>query len=353
MKYLNILLLCIPATIIERFLLHTDDSFVFVTSCLAIVPLAVIIGDATEQIAIYTSPKVGGFLNATMGNVPELLISGFAVKAGLYSLVLASLAGSIIGNILLVLGLSIFFGGLRYKFQLFNKNIVRSNFALLSFAAFSIIIPFAFMNFSGEAVSEKSVQTFSLVLAITMLGIYIVGLVFSMFTHKDIFHDAVEDDIPEEPKWKLSTGVIVLMAATLFVAIMSETLVATVEVAAEKFNLSEAFIGIILIPILGNVAEHASAMMMSYRGKLDISIEIAAGSSMQIALFVTPLMVVLSAILGNTMNYIYTPSELLGIVIGIVMAGFVLIDGKTNWLEGFQLFMAYLVLGGAFLVFGI
>ena len=353
MKYLNILLLCIPATIIERFVLHADDSIVFITSCLAIVPLAVVIGDATEQIAIYTSPKVGGFLNATMGNVPELLISGFAVKAGLYSLVLASLAGSIIGNILLVLGLSIFFGGLRYKFQEFNKNIVRSNFALLSFAAFSIIIPFAFLNFSGETVSEKSVQSFSLVLAIIMLGIYVVGLVFSMFTHKDIFHDAVEDDEPEEPKWKLRTGVIVLATATLFVAIMSETLVATVEVAAEKFNLSEAFIGIILIPILGNVAEHASAMMMSYRGKLDISIEIAAGSSMQIALFVTPLMVVLSAVLGNTMNYVYTPSELLGIVIGIVMAGFVLIDGKTNWLEGVQLFVAYIVLGGAFLVFGI
>jgi Ca2+:H+ antiporter len=353
MKYLNILLLFIPVTLIERFLLHTDGSIVFITSCLAIVPLAIIIGDATEQIAIYTSPKVGGFLNATMGNVPELLISGFAVKAGLYSLVLASLAGSIIGNILLVLGLSIFVGGLRFKFQEFNKNIVRSNFALLSFAAFSIIIPFAFLNFSGSEVSEKSIQNFSLILAIIMLGIYIVGLIFSMFTHKDIFHDAIEDEEPEEPRWKLSTGIMVLSISTVFVAIMSETLVATVEIAAEQFHLSEAFIGIILIPILGNVAEHASALMMSYRGKLDISIEIAAGSSMQIALFVTPLMVVFSAILGNTMHYVYTPSELLGIVIGIIMAGFVLIDGKTNWLEGFQLFVAYIVLGGAFLIFGI
>ncbi len=353
MKYLNILLLFIPATIIERFILHTNESIVFVTSCLAIVPLAIIIGDATEQIAIYTSPKVGGFLNATMGNVPELLISGFAVKAGLYSLVLASLAGSIIGNILLVLGFSIFVGGLRFKFQEFNKNIVRSNFALLSFAAFSIIIPFAFLNFSGTEVSNQSIQSFSLILAIIMLGLYVVGLVFSLFTHKDIFHDAIEDKEPEEPKWKLSTGIIVLGTATLFVALMSETLVATVEVAAEQFHLSEAFIGIILIPILGNVAEHASALMMSYRGKLDIAIEIAAGSSMQIALFVTPLMVVLSAMLGNTMHYVYTPSELLGIVVGIIMAGFVLIDGKTNWLEGFQLFVAYLVLGGAFLIFGI
>lgn len=353
MKYLNLLLVFIPATIIERFILHTDSSIVFVTSCLAIVPLAVVIGDATEQIAIYTSPKVGGFLNATMGNVPELLISGFAIKAGLYPLVLASLAGSIIGNILLVLGLSIFVGGLRFKFQTFNKNIVRSNFALLSFSAFSIIIPFAFLSVTKADISTKVIQNFSLALALIMLGIYVVGLIFSMFTHKDIFHDAVEDDQKEDPKWKLSTGVIVLAVSTVFVALMSETLVATVEVAAEKFHLSQAFIGIILIPILGNVAEHAAALMMSYRGKLDISIEITAGSSMQIALFVTPLMVVFSAMLGNTMQYVYTPSELLGILIGIVMAGLVLIDGKTNWLEGFQLFIAYIVLGGAYLVFGI
>ena len=282
MKYLYILLVFIPATILEWFVFHMGDGIVFITSCLAIVPLAVIIGEATEQIAIYTNPKVGGFLNATMGNVPELLISGFAVKAGLYSLVLASLAGSIIGNILLVLGLSIFVGGLKFKFQEFNMHIVRSNFALLSFASFSIIVPFAFMSFSGGSVTGLSLDRFSLGLAVVMLGLYAVGLVFSLFTHKDIFHDAAEDDEKEEPKWKLSTGIIVLAVATACVALMSETLVATVETAAEQFHLSQAFIGIILIPILGNVAEHASALMMSYKGKLDISIEIAAGSSMQI-----------------------------------------------------------------------
>jgi Ca2+:H+ antiporter len=353
MKYLYFLLVFIPATFIERSILHSSDGLVFATSCLAIVPLAIIIGNATEQIALYTGPKLGGFLNATMGNVPELLISGFAIKAGLYSLVLATLAGSIIGNILLVMGFSIFLGGLKFKFQEFNKNIVRSNFALLSFVAFSIIIPFAFKSFGGAGVNTESMQQFSLALAIVMLLVYFVGLIFSMFTHKDIFHDAVEDAEHEEPKWKLRTAVAVLAGATFFVAIMSETLVATVEVAAEQFNLSQAFIGIILIPILGNVAEHASAMIMAYKGKIDIAIEIAAGSSMQIALFVTPLMVIFSAILGNTMEYVYTGGELLGIVIGILMAGFVLMDSKTNWLEGFQLIIAYVVLGAAFLMFGI
>ncbi len=346
-------MICIPATFIERFLLHSSDGIVFATSCLAIVPLAVIIGDATEQIALYTGPKIGGFLNATMGNVPELLIGGFSIKAGLYSLVLATLAGSIIGNIMLVMGLSIFLGGLKFKFQEFNKNIMRSNFALLSFVAFSIIIPYAFKGFSNGSVSDISMQHFSLALAIVMLGVYVVGLVFSMFTHRDIFHDAAEDEEPEEPKWKKGTAIAVLAGATFFVAFMSETLVATVEVAAEEFHLSQAFIGIILIPILGNVAEHASAMIMAYKGKLDIAIEIAAGSSMQIALFVTPLMVIFSAILGNTMEYVYTSGELLGIIVGILMAGFVLMDQKTNWLEGFQLMVAYFVLGAAFLVFGI
>jgi len=353
MKYLYVLLICIPATIIERFILHASDGLIFATSCLAIVPLAVLIGDSTEQIALYTGPKIGGFLNATMGNVPELLISGFAVKAGLYGLVLASLAGSIIGNIMLVMGLSIFLGGLKFKFQVFNKNIVRSNFALLAFVSFSIIVPFAFKSFSNGGISDGAMDHFSIALAVIMLGVYIVGLVFSMFTHKDIFHDAGEDEEPEEAKWSMGKAVAMLATATFFVALMSETLVATVETAAEQFHLSEAFIGIILIPILGNVAEHASAMMMAYKGKLDIAIEIAAGSSMQIALFVTPLMVLFSGLLGNIMEYVYTPGELLGIVVGILMAGFVLMDQKTNWLEGFQLMVAYFVLGAAFLVFGV
>lgn len=353
MKYLNLLLVFIPITIVARFFMHASDGLVFATSCLAIVPLAVIIGDATEQISLYTDPKVGGFLNATMGNVPELLISGFAIKAGLYSLVLATLAGSIMGNIMLVMGISIFLGGLKFKFQVFNKNIVRSNFALLSFAAFSVIIPFAFKTFSNGSINDAAMSRFSLMLAIVMLAVYFVGLYFSMFTHRDIFHDAAEDDEVEEPKWKMRTSVFILIGATFFVAIMSETLVATVEAAAKQFNLSEAFIGIILIPILGNVAEHASAMIMAYKGKLDIAIEIAAGSSMQIALLVTPLMVIFSAILGNTMQYVYSGSELLGIVTGIVMAGFVLMDQKTNWLEGFQLMIAYIVIGAAFLLFGI
>ena len=354
MKYVYILLIFIPVAFIERYILHTNDGIIFISSALAIVPLAVIISNATEQLALYTGAKIGGFLNATMGNIPELLISGFAIKAGLYAFVLASLAGSIIGNILMVMGFSIFVGGLRYKFQEFNKNIMRSNFALLSFASFGIIVPFAFNSFSKNTLDKSAMSTFSVGLAIILLGVYIVGLIFSLHTHRDIFHDAREDNTGiVKPKWSFKFAIGMLLLTTVFIAFMSETLVATVEKAAEQFSLSQAFIGIILIPILGNVAEHTSAVIMSYRGKLDISIEIAAGSSMQIALFVTPLMVIFSAFLGNTMQYIYTPGEIFGIVIGIVMAGFVLLDQKTNWLEGFQLIVAYIVLGAAFLFFGV
>ncbi len=358
MKLIYILLVFIPATILERFVFHASDSLIFLTSCLGIIPLAVIIGNATEQITFYTGSKIGGFLNATMGNIPELLISGFAVKSGMYTLVLASLSGSIIGNIMMVLGLSIFVGGIKHKFQTFNGNISRSNFILLSFAAFGIMMPFAFNYFGGLESDHKLMQDFSLILAIIMLVIYILGLVFSLHTHKDIFEDEPSEGEGdgkelEKAKWSMPKAVIVLAVATALVALMSETLVATVETAAESFGMSAVFIGVVLIPIVGNVAEHFSAVLMAYKNKLNLSIEIAVGSSMQIALFVAPVMVILSAIYGNTMEFVYTPAELFSMIIGIVMALFVLLDKKTNWIEGFQLFTCYIVIAVAFFIFGI
>lgn len=353
MKYLYWLLVFIPITLLARLGLHLSDGIVFWLCCLGIVPLAAVLGDATEQISMYTGPKVGGFLNATMGNVPELLISGFAVKAGMFSLVLASLAGSILGNLLLVMGMSIFIGGLKYKFLPFNKNITHSNLTLLGFAAFGIIVPFFFKVASGEKVSDVSMQHFSLALAIVMVVLYCLGLVFSLVTHRDIFLDEESDDEEEEAKWSLRKGVIIMTAAAIAVAVMSEILVSTVEGAAEQYGLGEAFIGIILIPILGNVAEHASAVIMAYKGKINISIEVAVGSSMQIAMFVTPLMIIWSAMVGPTMQYIYTPMELLGIIISVILISTIFMNHKVNWLEGAELIAAYFILGGAFLMFGI
>ena len=354
MKYLYWLLVFIPITLAARFALHLSDGVVFWLCCIGIVPLAAVLGDATEQISLYTGPKVGGFLNATMGNVPELLISGFAVKAGLYSLVLASLAGSILGNILLVMGMSILIGGMKFKFLPFNRNITQNNFNLLGLALFSIVVPFFFKLASGEKTGSESVANFSLALAIIMVFLYVLSLIFSLVTHRDIFQDEADDDEEkEEPMWTLRKGVVIMAIAAVLVAIMSEILVSTVEGAAEQYGLGEAFIGIILIPILGNVAEHAAAVIMAYKGKIDISIEIATGSSMQIAMFVTPLMVIWSAMLGHTMEYVYTPMELLGLIISVTITFTVFMDHKVNWLEGAELVAAYIILGAAFLVFGI
>ncbi len=348
LKLFYTLLIFFPITVLARYVFHANDSIVFTTSCLAIIPLAVLIGKSTEQISVYTGPMIGGFLNATMGNIPELVISGFAIKSGLYTFVLASLSGSIFGNILVGLGLSIFVGGLKNKSQKFSATIVRSNFILLAFAAFSMLMPFAFKHFGKDGFEGTNLQNFSLVLAVIMLTMYIVGMIFTLCTNRN---EDITDGEEEEAKWSLGLSIGVLAITTVAVVIMSNALVDTVEVAAIKFGLSEGFIGIILMPILGNVAENVSAIIMAYKNKLNISIGIAAGSSMQIALFVTPLMVILSAILGNTMELIYTPEELIAIIIGIIMVVFVLMDKKTNWLEGLQLFAAYIILGVAFFMF--
>ncbi len=352
LKLFYTLLIFFPITVLARYVFHADDSVVFTTSCLAIIPLAVLIGKSTEQISVYTGPMIGGFLNATMGNIPELVISGFAIKSGLYTFVLASLSGSIFGNILVGLGLSIFIGGLKNKSQKFSTTIMRSNFILLAFAAFSMIMPFAFKHFGKDSFEGTDLKSFSLVLAVIMLTMYIIGMVFTLFTNKDIDDIEGEDEeIEEEAKWSLRLSIGILAITTIAVVVMSNTLVDTVEVAATKFGLSEGFIGIILMPILGNVAENVSAIIMAYKNKLNLSIGIAAGSSMQIALFVTPIMVIFSAILGDTMELIYTPEELIAIIIGIIMVAFVLMDKKTNWLEGLQLFAAYIILGVAFFMF--
>jgi len=350
MKYLYVLLVFVPLSIAGRYL-HFDEGLVFIATCLGIVPLAVIIGDATEQFALYAGPKIGGLLNATMGNVPELLIGIFAVKAGLYKLVLASLAGSILGNTLLVLGFSVLVGGIKYKYQHFNMAIARSNLTMLAFAAVSMIISFSFSYAeAGDPTSGFSVSVLTLCIACTLLIVYIFGLVFSLLTHRNVFtqHEDKSDAFPEEPKMSLSKALIVLASATFFVAIESEILVATVETTIKKFNLSEVFVGIILIPILGNVAEHASAVLMAAKNKIDISIEIAVGSSMQIALFVAPVLVIFSFILHNPMLYVFKPFELIALVTGIVMSIYVFMDGKTNWLEGLLLISVYSMLGVAF-----
>lgn len=362
MKYLNTLLIFVPVTLIAR-LLNLNGTLVFITACLSIIPLAAVIGNATEQIAHYSSSKISGLLNATMSNIPELSIGLFSVKACLYNLVLASMAGSIIGNMLLVLGVSIFAGGIRYKYQSFSKANARSNFILLCFSATSIIIPIAFKYAAeGRTDLSNSLACLSFGLSILMVSIYIMGLVFSLITHKNLFaqHDEANSteccekikesviQIDGKAQAVIRRSVLTLITAAAFVALSSQILVGSVEQVITSTGLSELFIGIILLPILGNVSENASAVIMAAKNKVDVSVEIAIGSSMQISLFVAPVLVLFSFLAGSPMQYVYNTFEVVAIIIGIAMSLYIFQDGKTSWLEGVLLIITYLAFALAF-----
>jgi Ca2+:H+ antiporter len=351
MKYLRFLLVFIPISFI---LTKTQPGSIilFCSICLSIIPLAALIGDATEQITIYTGSKIGGLVNATMGNIPELFIGFFAVRAGLYNLVIASMAGSIISNILLVLGMSILLGGLKQKYQTFDKNIARSNFLLLFFTAMSVVIPFALQYVLYKEIDGKvkaGLTAISLVIAVMLFIIYISGLFFSLVTHRNVFikHEEHEEEA-EKAKWSLLFSVIALAVTSVLVAVESEMLVSVTESMIKNYGAPEVFLGIIILPILGNVAEHASAIMMAVRNKVDVSVEIAIGSSIQIALFVVPVLILISFILGNPIIYVYDAFELVAILISIALSLYIFQDGKTNWLEGLVLMSSYILLGVAF-----
>lgn len=351
MKFIRYFLIFIPLSIAARYF-NVNEVFAFLSVCLSIIPLAGIIGDATEQISIYTGSKVGGLITATTGNLPELLIGFFAVKSGFITLVLSSMSGSIISNILLVLGVSIFLGGLKQKSQTFNKNIARSNFILLFFVAMTTIIPFTLeyaIKIQNNGNLAKGLHAISISLAIALLVTYISGLIFSLMTNKNIFVKQNEQtDKNDTAKWSLAKSALILCVAAFFIAIESEMLVNYVEHIIESYHLPETFIGIILIPILGNIAENISAIVMAIKNKIDLCIEIAIGSSIQIALFVAPLLILVSYIIGNPIIYVYDVFELVAMLISIGLSLFIFQDGKTNWFEGVVLIVSYIILGVAF-----
>ncbi len=345
MKHLNLLLIFIPVSLAFDYF-NADAPLIFTAACLAIVPLAVLISDATEQISIYTGSKIGGLLNATMGNIPELFIGLFAVKAGLYKLMLASMAGSIIGNLMFVLGMSILCGGIIYSTQTFDKAVARSNFSLLCFAAISLIVPLAFkLTHVGSARLDHALIVISFTIALILLTIYITVLIFSLLQQRNLFlgHDHNNNDNGKQSKWSLSFAIGVLAITIFFVALESELLITKVKSVITVLNLPEIFIGIIIIPVLGNVAEHASAILMAMRNKVDISLEIAIGSSVQIAMLVTPILVLYSFTLASPLIYVYDPFEVVAVITAIFLSLYVVQDGKTFWLEGALLVFTYII----------
>lgn len=345
MKFLYILLVFVPVTIIGE-IAGFSDPLLFACSALAIVPLAGLMGKSTEAIAGYCGQKIGGLLNATFGNATELIIAFVAMKAGMFDVVKASLAGSVIGNILLVLGMSMLVGGLKYKTQQFNRHSMNITASMLLFAVLGLAIPAIFTHTMPEESLTTQYEGLSVIIAVLMLVIYIMQFVFSFVTHKSLY----EESMPEEeshPQTKLSVSVAVLVIATVCIAVLSEIFVGTIEPMAESAGLSTTFVGIILVPIIGNAAEHSSAIFMAYKNKMNAAVEIALGSSLQIILFVMPVLILLS-LFFKPMSIIFTPFELVAVTASVLIANRVDSDGESNWLEGLQLVSVYIMIGAAF-----
>jgi len=345
MNKLLLMLVLQPVAVI-LYILKFSAPVVFIFSSLAIIPLVAILSQSTEEITKHTGPKIGGLLNATMSNIPELMIGISSVTAGMYELVLYSMAGAIISNILLVLGASIFLGGIGRKYQYFNKYNARSNFLLLITCAFSMIVPFALRQ--SPQITQSALINVSFFISLILILTYLSGLVFTLVTHKSIFVSSSEDYKTTLDKNSLGKAAIMLSISAVLIAIDSNILVSQIEVLINKYRVSEVFIGIIILPILGNVAENISAVLMAVKDKVEISIEIAIGSSIQIALFVSPLLVLLSFIIGSPMAYIFGAFEIVAVLASVGVSLFVFQDGRTNWLEGIVLLGCYVMLAVAF-----
>jgi len=345
-KPLTLLLLAFGLAIIAKWQ-HWGMTWVFILSALGVIPLAGYIGEATEVLAEYTGPRIGGLLNATLGNAAELIITLIAIKAGLLELVKASITGSILGNLLLVMGASMVVGGLKNGLQTFDRRQSSNNSILLIMAVAALVIPSLFYPAIGDAGSVK-VEVMSLGVAVVMIVLYILGLVYSLKAAKNPITVDVAEIEPVKHHWSLTKALVVLALATVGVVIASELLVGAAEVVIAQFGISEFFLGIILIPIIGNVAEHLVSVTMAYRNHMELSVEIAVSSSLQIALFVAPLLVFISLAMGNPLTLVFNVFELIALALAILITALVSIDGESNWVEGAALLAVYLVLGISF-----
>ena len=346
MKYLYTLLIFVPVTIAAK-LMGASDVMLFAFSSLAIIPLAGVMGKSTDTIACYCGQKIGGLLNATFGNATELIIAFVAMKEGLFDVVKASLAGSVIGNILLVLGLSMLCGGLKYKTQSFNKSSINMTASMLLLAVLGLSIPAIFTHTLPESSLTTQVEGLNIIIAVLMLLVYVMQFVFSFVTHRYLYEESVPGEEEEAPTQSLPKAIAFLVASTVCIAVLSEIFVGTIEPMAESAGLSKTFVGIILVPIIGNAAEHSSAVLMALRNKMNAAVEIALGSSLQIILFVVPVLILLS-LFFTPMSIVFTPFELVAVTAAVLIANRVASDGESNWLEGLQLVTVYVIIGAAF-----
>lgn len=346
MKILKYMLIFIPISFIAKFL-NASGTIMFILSCLSIIPLAGLMGEGTEEISFYSGPKIGGFLNGTFGNATELIISFFALKKGLFDIVKSSIAGAVIGNVLLVVGASMLAGGLKYKTQKFNVKVSEVSSSMLLFAVLGLCIPALFTHTVDPALLNTRYEGLSIFVAVIMIIIYVLSLIFSFSTHKDIYNSDEKEE--GNPKWSLKKSITILVVATILIAIESEFLVNGIEPITRALGWSEFFVGIILIPIIGNAAEHSTAIIMARKDKMDVALEIAIGSSLQIILFVAPVLIFLS-LLFKPMSIVFNEFELIALIASVLIANRVSHDGECNWLEGVQLLAVYLIISASFFI---
>ena len=355
---LNILLIALPVTCYYAYIAH-DESMAFFSSLVAIMPLAFLMGRATEEIALRTSESVGGLLNATFGNAAEMIIAFLAIYAAskaaagseteelMVNLVQASLIGSILGNLLLVMGLAFVWGGIHYTEQKFSETQVSSNGSLMLLAMIVLIIPAVFNSTVGGSEGEEGVTNLSHIAAIILLALYGLFLYFQFKSHVDLF--ATETHHHEQPEMSQRDATILLVVATVLVSWMAEVLVHSVEYAADDMGLPHLFIGVILLPLFGNAAEHFTAVTVAGKDKMDLSFAISMGSSTQIAVFVAPMMIMIAWALGVPLTFEFGMLETVSAFLAVLIVNIIASDGKSNWLEGALLLGTYIVLGAAFL----
>ncbi|GBC08025.1 hypothetical protein RclHR1_07870008 [Rhizophagus clarus] len=356
-SWINVLLIFIPLGYIA-YGLKWSDTWVFILNFLAIIPLAKLLGFVTEDISLRVGQTIGGLLNATFGNAVELIVSIMALRDGQIRVVQASILGSIISNLLLVLGMCFVAGGIYHKTQSFNQTAAQTSSSLMALACIGLIIPAAFIS-SVSSIGNPSIvgntdnHTRELLnlshgTAVVLLIIYILYLFFQLKTHAELYQDAEEHEKNEQPQLTIVVALLLLAAITVAVAFSAEYLVGSIEGIVESSGLSRTFVGLILLPIVGNAAEHVTAVSVSMKNKMDLAINVAAGSSMQIALFVSPLLVILGWIIGQQMTLFFQTFETVVLFISVLITNYLIQDGESNWLEGAMLLATYIIIALAF-----
>lgn len=354
MNILSILLLFVPAAIAAEFM-HASPVVVFGLSALAIVPLSGYLGRATEEIAAYTGPTLGGLLNATLGNLAELIIAILALRAGLLDLVKASITGSILGNLLLVLGAAQLAGGLKHRTQRFSVALAGLSISLLVIAVIGLVIP-ALFHATHQDPTRALTRRVSIGVAVLLIVGYGLSLLYSMGTHRSVFGEsrevATEAHAAEHGRrWTLTRAIVVLLVSAGTVGFLSEILVGSTEEAIRDVGLSEIFVGLIVVPIIGNAAEHSSAVLMAMRNRMDLAVSIAVGSSTQVALLIAPVLVFVGLAVGQPMDLAFSTFEVVSVALAVAVATSVVRDAESDWLEGAFLLLVYGMLGVAFFYF--